>query len=1762
MPRALVRPLLATLLWLLVQGPALQARTLDDLQAETAAPANATGPVPEAAALTRWADTFSQEGDCATAFALRRKALAPQAPARAWAQLAADAACAGRWPEASRALWRALHPAPQSPPDGAVTAQSPLQKFPLPAGDRPAPRQRQAGGQGEGKGVGGAERLHRARLWTSLGRSLEKRSTWRDDWRDAARESYRRALALAPLKEARGRLEALGDDERPLQLKAHYVEKGPAGPRICMVFSPGPSTDEGVHYGDYVRFDPPFAGRFEVSGDRLCGEGGDWGIAYRVHLRSGLPGRGQPLDRDQEFTVAPVHRDADFWFDGPAYVLPHRTRPALTVQSVNQGRVDLELFHVHERNILSRFVQERFRRSLGRWDLRRLRDRLGESVWTGRADLSGRPDRVHGSTLELPRAILAQTGLYVLAMKAPRGPGEAPGKVRTLWLVASDIGLTAYQGRDGLTVQARSLASGRPLAGVEIGLYARNNTPLARILSDADGRVHFAPGLMRARGGRRPVEVTAFGPERGFSFLRLVRPPRDLADRGVGGRPAPGPLDAFLSLDRDIFRPGETLHLTVLVRDDRGRPVPPLPLHLRLTDPRGQPVRERVLQPGPDGAYVEALDLPEGARLGRWELALRSDPGAAPIGLAHFQVAAFRPPRMEAHLRADGPLRPARPSHLRLDARYLFGAPAAGRAVHASLRLEADPEPFPKHRGFHFGPAPLPERVETLPLADTRTDPQGAARIEVRLPAGLQAPYPLRAQVRAEVLDVDGRALPVHRDLKVRHLPLYLGIRTLAGGERLAADSEAVLEFLALDAQGRPAHPAGLHWRLSREEVDYQWFEREGRWDYRRIVHHRPLRDGPLGLDPKGRARVTVALRRGTYRVEALDAHAQVLGALRIQAGSAAAAGTPDKVALGLDRPHYRPGDRARLRIDAPFAGEAALAVAGEGLDALRNLHLKRGRNEVEVPVGGDWGAGRYLLLDLYRPGDRGGGPARALGVIWLALDPAPHRLPVALQIPERARPRSRQTVGIRIPGLGAGETVHLVLAAVDEAVLQMTGFQAADPIAHFFGKRRLGLELRDLYGDLIAVPDRAGGLRSGGGSANAARRGAPPANVRVVSLFRGPVAVDAHGEARIALDLPAFDGRLRLMALAWSRTRMGSAQAPLLVRDPLVVSPSLPRFLALGDRAGIPVLIHNLEAPPGRYHLKLSGDPRVAVDGPADIALELAPGGRALARFQLHALRLGEARLRLSVSGPQGPVRDLPLTLGVRGRYLPVRTHRYGRIPPGGVLRLDSGLLADLQPEDARLDLDLSPRPGLPVAGLLEALQRYPYGCLEQLTSRALPLLQRPRLAARWGLASMPDRARRILVAIDRILEKQTPGGGFGLWSADDDPEPWLSAYALDFLQRAREDGYPVPDFFYERGLRYLQGQAADAAATPEAYAAQAYAHYVLTRDGRARAEDLRYLADQRAALLPTPLALAQLGAALAHQGDLPRARRLFAQAITAPRRPGDLDDYGSLLRDRAAVLHLLAETGQDLADPAPLWADVNARVRRRAALSTQEQAWLVSAAAGVETGGGMTLAQGEAAPRTLDHPLHLRPDAAALRAGLRLRNLGTTPIWTHLGLQGTPRSAHPPARPAFSVERRWYDLQGHPLDPAALAQGQPLVVVLRVRALDRDAHRALVVDLLPAGIGIDNPDLGRADDLEGLAWLPELSTPRYLERLDDRVVAALDLPEVDDPKARSDHYLAYLARAVTPGVFALPPVEVEDMYLPGRRGISQGTDEMRIQR
>ena len=1513
---------------------------------------------------------------------------------------------------------------------------------------------------------------------------------------------------------------------------------------------------------------------------------------YEVTLKAGLSAAdGTRLGKDDTRKVHTGELDPAVGFASQGSVLPARESRGLPVVSINVPEVDVEFLRVSEKQLPKFFAEYQRGGRRGSWDLdseygdSTPLGKLAEPVYLNRFVLGGKPNERVLTYLPIQDIReLQDPGLYFAVMKRT---GKFAGEFETAFFTVSDIGLHTRAYKDKLFVHTASLQDGSATGSVELKvLDARGEAVLAG-KTDGNGNA-----LLNYTLDAGHVLVATRGKD--VSMLPFNQPALDLSEFAVAGREQAW-FDVFAWSGRDLYRPGETVRISALLRDNDGRPVPApkqgggQPVFLRLKQPDGKVFRETRLQPGAQGYFSFEQAIPTEAPTGRWQVEFRTDPASkeAVQGMT-LRVEEFLPERMKLDLDAAQPvLKPGEALKLKATAAYLYGAPASGNRFTAKLAVAIEQHPLDQLPGYFFGDPTMELPKDAKDIIDTTLPENGVLQEDIALPAEAKPRSPIAAIVSGSVYETGGRT--VNRTLKRVLWPAnaLVGIRPLFDDKDGAdANANAGFEVVRVDAGGKPQPGKGLKATLVRELRDYHWnYDEDGGWDYdfTRRFENKDTRTLDVGA---GASKIDFPVEWGEYRLDVFDPATGLTTRYPFRAGwswddqNRGLDARPDKVKLALDRTGYKAGDTLKVTVTPPHAGKGLLMVESDRMLYVQAIDAKPG-STFSIPVTKDWERHDvYVTALVFRGGSAPSKitPARAVGVVHVPMDRRDRRVAVGLSVPKQMRPEQNLPVTVSVPEL-AGQLAHVTVSAVDVGILNITRFPVPDANAQFFAQRRFGVDAYDIYGRVIeSFEGGSAKIRFGGDMALSALPQAkrPTSRVQTVDLFSGPVKLDGKGNARVALKVPDFNGTLRVSALVYSDTRYGNRDRETVVRAPIVAEASLPRVLAPGDRSTVTLDVQNFTGKAGVFKVTVNGE------GPLDIGegsrtTDLAVDAKRTLTFPVTAdegYTTAKVRVRVEGNGFKVDRRyDVPVRAGWPA-VLRSRTQVLDSLTP---VEMGAGFADGLMPGSVTARMTVSALPPIPFASALKGALEYPYGCAEQTTSKGYAALELDDATAKMlGIDGLDAKKRRERMegAFGRLASMQVSNGHFSMWGDDDYVNPGLTPYIAEFLLDAREGGFAVPDAVLQKALTRLNEDLLAGGAQFYGYdrrdhlkfANQAYAGYVLARVNRAPLGTLRALYDNERGKSLTGLPLVHLGIALSLQGDKTRGAKAIAEGFARTGdRPDYLGDYGTKLRDDALMIALVHE--RKLAKPEfdrraiSLGRELDAR--RNSGwlwLSTQEQVALARLGKALMVDqkklvSGQWSIGGDAeavAPvrlfgRSVDH--------AALARGLRFVPEGSPPLYASLDVAGIPRSAPAPDNRQIGIERRYYTTDGKEWKGGTLKEGEALIVRVGITA-NVAMPDALFTDLLPAGLEIENFNLGDAKQwaevvVDGIAISDRGSAAdvKHEEFRDDRYVAALKLDRGDTAK------VFYLVRAVTPGTYTVPPSLVEDMYRPDIRGVGKAS-------
>ncbi|WP_430459495.1 alpha-2-macroglobulin family protein [Thalassolituus sp. LLYu03] len=1389
-------------------------------------------------------------------------------------------------------------------------------------------------------------------------------------------------------------------------------------------------------------------------------------------------------------------------------------------------------------------------------------------------------------------AELNEPGLYMAVMSRP---GMYDNTLAATYFMVTDIGMHIRSQTAQTDIYLHGLKDPAPVADAEVQVIGDNNQIRYTGKTGADGHLTINRSLQWGS-----LLVARKGDS--VSVVSMNAPALDLSDFNIEKRPYQK-TELFIYAPRDIYRPGETAQFSALLRDDDGRTFSRTPLKARIVRPDGQQVKDLNWQPQDASYYQYSFAIPQDAQTGTWRLEV--DNLSTSRSVYEFKVEDFMPERLKLTFNAGSSaaqfFSPADTVTIPVLGEYLYGAPAAGNRFDAAVRVAQLAHPFEQWPDYFFGNAADTDQVQQFDENGMVLDNDGNLLLEFDS-RWAAARTTLALNLTGSLYESGGR--PVVRRHSVRILPAseLVGIRPVFT-ERAPANSLAEFELLRTNAQGEKLAANNLSVRLINQNRRYHWRYDSGRgWWTETTEREVTVLTLPASIKAGETGKIALPVAWGDYRIEVEDKATGLIASMEFKAGERwywnwSEAGDdeqgarPDKVTLALDKAAYRAGDTAVLSIVPPAAGETLLLVESDHVLWSERVHVPAAGAQVRIPVDKDWNRHDIYITALHlQPADQQARvtPTRALGLLHLPLSREDRRLTITSDAPAKWIPNQKVVTELRIADAG-GKAVNkafVSLSAVDVGILSLTDFKTPDPHQWFFSPRRYQADMRDMYNRLITLNSNRLASQRFGGDAELSRGGKQArAEVEIVSLFSGVVSV-TDGVARIPLDLPDFNGRLRLMAVAFDEGRFGSMEQEVTLAAPVVTQLSMPRFVAVGDETSVALDVTNLSGEEQALNvaLQFKGPVSVLGDTPLTQALTLADGRKQTLLVPLRA------------EYPQGQI-EIAMTLTTAGGYTlnhswklnsrdanPAITRRKDQVlQPGESLTLSGSELGEWVPASLEALLAVNNRVDLNARNHLRHLLHYPYGCLEQSVSSTYPwVYATPQQLQSLGIQSEVtiSREQALEQGMQRIVTRQMESGGYGLWSNhDEDEQHWLTAYATDFLTDAQDEGVSVDASVLRRSLNrlseYVRGRANFSerwSERPGAYRQtyQAYAAYVLARHKRASLSDIRTLATQLDADVPA-LALLHLSLAARLQGDQALADELMLKH-KARKRDGQfyLGDYGSELRDTAQAVRLLLQYQVEQSYALELARTISAMVKARYWMSTQERNALFMAAVRLDNLQN-TDWMGEWALGSDRHELKqdtgfsrvLRGEA--LTQGLSFTNRGTDPLYATMLYQGHSRKAPPEETQGVSIARHYYTTQGEVIvpDDGALRMkvGELMLVELAVKADKRRRPDLLVADLLPAGLELENQNLSASIKLDEVVidgrpvseWRRE-NRIFHEEYRDDRFAAAIDA------YSWSETRLYYLVRAVTPGNYQVPVPLVEDMYDPEIRGVGTTPDILTV--
>ena len=1290
----------------------------------------------------------------------------------------------------------------------------------------------------------------------------------------------------------------------------------------------------------------------------------------------------------------------------------------------------------------------------------------------------------------------------------------------TVNLLSSNLGIVAkYAGGKTMWVAVTGLQDAKPLAGVDLEVYDFQLQRLGTAKTDSKGMAEISVA-------RKPFAVIA-RKGKTTGYLRMKDGyEKSLSRFDVGGQAVTKGLKAFVYGERGVWRPGDTLHVTMILAD-KARTLPEgHPAALELYTPMGQ-FYTRLTATGQDGFYTFPIATSADDPTGVWNAYVKVGGSAFHKSL---RVETIKPNRLKVELDlGTGTLVGGSRTAARLSSSWLTGVPASGLRAHATMTLSRGASTFKGFDGYVFrNPAAAFEASEHE-LFNTVLSADGTAEPAFELPAAKDAPGLLSAFIVTSVDESGGDESFTTQTIPYSPFPAYVGVK-FPSEDYLETGKDHTIRVAAVDASGNRLSGRNLEYRVFK--MEWSWWWEDNPYELSSYVNGREARPVASGTLVSGSQDATFTLRAedddwGRYLVIVRDvAGGHVSGKTVVldEPGyyGRASRKDPDAVTMltfSTDKESYIAGEKATVYIPSATGGNALVSLENASGVISRQWVPMDGQKDAAYTftVTPEMAPNFYVHVTLVQPYSVTGNdlPLRLYGVKRVLVEnPASHLEPV-IKAPDTVEPEKAFKVQVSEK---SGKPMTYTLAIVDEGLLDLTAFKTPSPWEAMYSTEALGVKTWDLYDQVIGFTGGPiGPMLSIGGDQDNIRAARKDNRFNPVVRFLGPFTLN-KGTDTHDITLPMYIGSLRVMVVAGHDGAFGKSDRTITVKSPLMVLCSLPAQVCTGEQVVLPVNVFALSDDIRNVQVTVSAEGALALDGSANATVNFTETGDQVVRFNLKAVGEGPAKVSIQASGASHKAAET-VDIQVVNPNPETVTVRQEKLSGGKSVVFEAG--------DGST-LELAGFPAVDAAGMFRTMKSYPYNCTEQLSARGLTLLHLLPQLSEADAAAAKDLIPGI---IHQIYSRQRSDGGFSYWSGGTSSDSWVSSMAGQFLSEASAAGFEVQRDVVDSWKRFQNNlsqayRKAGNAAFSELD--ECYRLYTLAVAGDPATGAMNRLKEGgdlsgRAAWM--------LAAAYAVSGKTKAAEELIDKIEEVSDEYGSGDfTYGSSLRDKSAVLQALALTGR-LAEAIPAAQEVAAEINR-GWYSTQEAAFAAMAMDRLfaKVGSQAIRATVNGDEVTSAQSVYAR----SVSGRVEVKNTSEDLLYATLTTVSRAPALSPVAAASngLQISVTYQNADGSALDPSSIQQGTEFTAVVKVSNPSARDYRSLALSQrVPSGWEILN------DRLRGGAGEGEAD---YRDIRDDRCNWFFDLPH---GKSRTFNLKL---RAAYEGVYTLPAVTCSAMYDP----------------
>lgn len=1292
----------------------------------------------------------------------------------------------------------------------------------------------------------------------------------------------------------------------------------------------------------FVKIEPPLDIKLRQDGDKVRVTGDfKYGKKYTLKVNQGVKSRWGTSAKDEyskDISFDDIKPQVSFANDG--VFLTSSSKQKLYFKTVNVSSVRVTVKKVYESNTGIFLQSERLYSPKNRTDYfdEYNIERVGKTVYEKDLEIGDKKNQWLQNEMDISKLIKpTEKGFFLVTLSFTKenmlynfstdknrvydgddyyNYPNSEGYISTFAsthkaVILSDIGLTYKKGYKQNIVYATDVISALPKGEVNIILKNYQNQVIAvkqtdnegkAVFDDIDQEVFYVEG---EKDGQKSIVVPT---EMTWNLSTFNTEGAETEDDGT---------KAFIYTERGVYRPGDTINISVIARNENGTFPDNYPMNLKIYNPKQQVVFEQNQKEAKEGFYNFAFNTSENDLTGNWSI-------EASTGNKTFnqmlKIETVIPNRLKIKL--DSPKEEWTNTdtaiNFKVISNYLFGNPASDLEAEVSGTLKSINKTLPKFPNYIFTNEAIDYKEFTENIFTGKLNSNGEKQIKWELPKLNKAPSLIEATIDTRVIEKGGRDTQNRNSYIINPYEYYVGIQK-PDLNYLKSGEEINIKTILTDADGKIFPERKLKYTVYKNNRNW-WWEYDNQNDFR--LHYKSDNETQViktGEKDSKSEPINISFKpetTGEYFVEVTDIsnrkNSGHTAGLFFSSSYWATSNSKDDgvLALKTDKEKYNVKDKAIITFPNPEHSNCLISV--ERGNKVLNSYWYSSKDKtakIEIPITDNMLPTSYISVSVIQPhaqteNDR---PIRMYGVVPINVENKETRQEITLNVPKEIKAKKPFTVQIQTKD---NKPTQFTLAVVDEGLLDLTNFKTPDPWDSFYQKLRLGVSTHDLFayvigvnkGDVFKTFSVGGDLdyRINQQEMKKAKR------FKLVSLFQKPTMTDAKGFAQVTFNMPEYLGSVRVMAMSATGNRFGSVEKSIPVKSDLIMLPTIPRVLAPNDSIVLPVSVFSTKNDIKNTEIKLSTEGGLMINGPSSKNLYFEKAGDKDIFFNLTAGNTsGIAKLNLIGkynSNTDTLVENNQTEINIRPASPRVNfnENKTGSKGQNFVFTIPSKGIKDSN----KSVLTVSRKPKLNLSNRLEYLTNYPYGCVEQVISAVFPQLF---LKDFVQTTDKGDKSldNKINDAIKSLRKFQLGNGSFAYWSGQPEGSVWGTNYAGHFLIEAQKKGYYVPDEMISNWFKYQNNQSLS---TSDLILSRVYRVYLLALGGQPefgamnllKENDLKKMNDTQKWLLAGAYKLSGMDSV---------ATQIISKAGFSVNTYNDKinETYGSGLRDKSIILDML---------------------------------------------------------------------------------------------------------------------------------------------------------------------------------------------------------------------------------------------------------------